>query len=52
MLGYEVVEVGLTTKFVYSLRNLVTGGISKTREEREEFGGQWCTGGITKDDGR
>ena len=47
----EVVEVGLATELVHALRDLVTCGIAKTGEEREELLGGSSGGCVTEKDG-
>lgn len=47
----QISEIWLSTKFVHSLRDLVTSSIAETGEERDEFLGDGCVGGTFEDDG-
>jgi len=52
MPGNDIVEVWLATKLVYPLSNLVTCGITKTREQRQQLRKYWFTCSIAEDDRR
>lgn len=50
VLGQEITSNGLTTVLVDSLEDLVTGGISQTREERNELLSDSSGGRVPEDD--
>jgi hypothetical protein len=50
VLGQEITGDGLTTILVDSLEDLVTGGVSQTREERNELSSDSSGGVVLEDD--
>lgn len=50
VLGQEVPGDGLTAILVYSLEDLVAGGVSQTGEERNELAARCRVGGVLEDD--